>query len=468
MTRRRRLFLAFGVILVFELGLAGLVYRRVQAVEDRFQEAEQRYLMDTAEFAATLLGNESHDGKLDVHITQPVTGPRPSEPRVRRVIRRVGGLRMAITDHTGQVVYDSTGRDLRPESLPQPQGGAKTALSVEVVPGESDSVVYVTVPIVAEGRQVGVVTVGKSTRLVQPLVEAARRNVLIVGASAGLAVLLLTLGILLWLMRPFDLIVDYIRMVRNRQYPDRPHLRRTGLGAVGAALDELVDAMAGRRYAENYVQTLTHEINAPLSAIVAGAELLEDPMPEAQRERFVTDIREQAHRIKLIVQRLLELAALENRHDLAQREAIDLASLLREVTDSLAAEARTRGIEFDITAPGGCIVEGEKFLLVRALTNLLRNALDFSPPGGRVDIRVETSHRWYQIAIRDQGPGIPAFAAKRVFERFYSLPRPDTGKKSTGLGLSFVQEIAELHRGQVDLAQHPEGGAVARIRLPKA
>jgi two-component system sensor histidine kinase CreC len=71
-----------------------------------------------------------------------------------------------------------------------------------------------------------------------------------------------------------------------------------------------------------------------------------------------------------------------------------------------------------------------------------------------------------ELSVRDQGPGIPDFALDRAFEKFYSLRRPDTGKKSTGLGLSFVREIAQLHRGVAALGNHPEGGAVATLRLP--
>ncbi len=70
--------------------------------------------------------------------------------------------------------------------------------------------------------------------------------------------------------------------------------------------------------------------------------------------------------------------------------------------------------------------------------------------------------------MRDQGPGIPVFARRRLFEHFYSLPRPGTQKRSTGLGLSFVREIAELHHGRVEVGNHPEGGAIARLRLPRS
>jgi two-component system sensor histidine kinase CreC len=114
-----------------------------------------------------------------------------------------------------------------------------------------------------------------------------------------------------------------------------------------------------------------------------------------------------------------------------------------------------------------CLLDGDPFLLHRALTNLLQNAIDFSPVGGQIEVEVAAAARECQIRVRDHGPGIPDYALDRVFEKFYSLRRPGSGKKGTGLGLTFVKEIAELHRGGVQLRNHPDGGAVATLTLPR-
>lgn len=83
-----------------------------------------------------------------------------------------------------------------------------------------------------------------------------------------------------------------------------------------------------------------------------------------------------------------------------------------------------------------------------------------------MDVTIRAAGRQYQINMRDHGPGLPDYALDRVFEKFYSLRRPNSDKKGTGLGLSFVQEIAELHRGGITLRNHAEGGAVAVLTLP--
>ena len=119
-------------------------------------------------------------------------------------------------------------------------------------------------------------------------------------------------------------------------------------------------------------------------------------------------------------------------------------------------------------------VRGERFLLVQAVVNLVQNAIEFSPTGGRVTVRIEPCDgdqdgmREVRVVIDDQGPGVPEFARERIFERFYSLPRPDGGRKSTGLGLGFVREIAALHGGSVTVDNRAEGGVRAVLRVPVA
>jgi hypothetical protein len=138
----------------------------------------------------------------------------------------------------------------------------------------------------------------------------------------------------------------------------------TGIHRIGAAIDEMLEALDGRRYVENYVATLTHEIKTPLSTIRAGAELLETPMPAARRAWFLTNLREQSDRIQELIERLLELAALEKRHELTRCQPLDLAGLVREAADSLALDAAIREVRLEIRVPPARVVEGDRFLLL--------------------------------------------------------------------------------------------------------
>jgi two-component system sensor histidine kinase CreC len=110
-------------------------------------------------------------------------------------------------------------------------------------------------------------------------------------------------------------------------------------------------------------------------------------------------------------------------------------------------------------------VRGDPFLLQQAVGNLIDNAIDFAPENSPLEIIVAACDCGCEIRVRDHGAGAPDFALPRLFERFFSLPRPATGRKSTGLGLAFVQEVARLHGGSASFANHPDGGAVATLRL---
>ena len=115
---------------------------------------------------------------------------------------------------------------------------------------------------------------------------------------------------------------------------------------------------------------------------------------------------------------------------------------------------------------GTWALEGDVFLLRRALGNLIDNAVAFSPPAGTVELCVEASEGQVRFIVRDRGPGVPDYARERVFERFYSLPRPDGGQRSSGLGLPFVREVMRLHGGEATLTNRPDGGAEAVLSLP--
>jgi two-component system sensor histidine kinase CreC len=276
--------------------------------------------------------------------------------------------------------------------------------------------------------------------------------------------LLLVLSV--WLTRPFGFTADLLRIVRQEGWRHPGRLWRRLSTVTKTAFWDMRDALAGRSYTEEYVQALTHELKSPLTAIRGSAELLQESMPPQQRERFVTNIREQVQRLQALADRLLELASLEKRRTVDDSEPVELAELARDATSAVEPAADRKQVTLTLQVAEGIRVAGDRFLLRQAFINLLSNAIDFSPQGGTVDIVAAVCGSRVEITVRDHGAGVPDYALDRVFERFYSLQRPDSGKKGTGLGLAFVREIASLHGGQAHLANHPEGGAVATLTLP--
>ncbi|MDB5825867.1 MAG: two-component system sensor histidine kinase CreC, partial [Variovorax sp.] len=149
---------------------------------------------------------------------------------------------------------------------------------------------------------------------------------------------------------------------------------------------------------------------------------------------------------------------------------VALGVLLREAADSARTSAAARGVTVQVDGPredlGELYGDGDRFLLQQAVSNLLANAIDFSPDDGEVTLALRVAGRNAVVTVRDHGSGIPDYAQSKVFEKFYSLARPHTMKKSTGLGLAFVKEIAALHSGRIELANAKGGGAIATLTLP--
>jgi len=233
------------------------------------------------------------------------------------------------------------------------------------------------------------------------------------------------------------------------------------------AFEEMRVALEGKAYVERYTQALAHEFKAPLTAIRGAAELLGEDMPREERARFIANLRAESDRLQLIVDRLLELSALEARRAGTAMGPVDLAQVVHDVRDRSAGFASARRVSLAFAGGGGPVrVQGEKFLLAQAVGNLVQNAIEFSRAGGTVSVALQVGNGRAWVSVEDDGPGVPAYALEKVFDRFYSLPRPDTGRKSSGLGLSIVREIARLHGGGVTLENRSVGGARAELTLP--
>lgn len=199
-------------------------------------------------------------------------------------------------------------------------------------------------------------------------------------------VLVLAVMVSMWPVRPFGPIADYARYIKAQQGFHPARLLRRAWDLMRAAFDEMRDALAGRNYVADYVQTLTHEVKSPLSAIRGAAELLQEPMEETQRQRFVTNIQRETQRILEMVDRMMELTALETRRALDNAQPVALLPLLDELAYASQGVATQRGCRITVAAREDVTVEADPFLLRRAVSNLLDNALDFSPEGSHIEL----------------------------------------------------------------------------------
>jgi len=147
-------------------------------------------------------------------------------------------------------------------------------------------------------------------------------------------------------------------------------------------------------------------------------------------------------------------------------EQISVSALFQAVIESKRAILEKRQIRLITQVPQNIQLKGDKLLLHQAFSNLIQNAIDFSSAHSEIKLRGHIQGTMLALIVEDNGTGIPAYATGKVFNKFFSLQRPDSGKKSTGLGLNFVQEVAGLHHGEVKLQNLPEKGVRATMILP--
>lgn len=439
------------------------------------RQSLEEVLVDTANLLAELIADEVAEERLQqgrFDSAMSAFAKRRLDARIWFLKKRDPNMIVYVTDAQGIVLYDSRGRDLGMDysswndvylTLRGEYGARTTRESPE---DEFSSVMYVAAPIRRDDKTIGVVSVGKPSVVVQPFVERALGNIEEKGALVILAALALGLLITYWLTFSIRKLTCYAREVQDGKRPQVPHLREQELAQLADAMDAMRRELEGKDYVENYLHSLTHELKSPLAAIQGTAELLDEDMPRPDRQRFIGNIRVEAQRLHQVVEQLLQLAALEKRQGLTDPQPLDTAPLIEALCEERQWRARQMEIRFHCVLAKETKPVAERFLLQQALGNLIDNAIDFSPKGGMIEICSRELEGDWEFTVSDQGPGVPDYALQRVFERFYSLPRPNDGARSSGLGLSFVREVAQLHGGKVSLENREERGSVACLVIP--
>jgi two-component system sensor histidine kinase CreC len=470
-----RLFL--GVFLI--VGVAAFFVMRVfvDEVKPGVRQAMESSLADTATVLAELAADDLRTG----HIADGVFARRVEAAKQRRIGATVWKFRkdrfdyrIYVTDARGIVRYDSQGTDVghdysRWNNVYRTLRGAYGARSSPERPDASAStVMHVSAPIHdPAGNIIGVLTVANPNRTTEPFIAASQREILRKGGI--LLAISAVIGLLMtaWLARGIGRLNTYAKAVSAGVRAEPPPPRADEIGDLGQALESMRRKLDGKDYVEGYVQALTHEMKGPLAAIRGAAELLQEPLPAQEHARFARNVQSQGARLTEMIDKLLALSTVEQQGWLQKQEPIAVTRLLADVGEIIAPVARSQGIELCVVSPPtGLTVAGDLFLLRQALLNLVENAVAFAPSGSVVELKADAVEGGIRFTVADRGPGIPDFATARVFDRFYSLARPRTGDRSSGLGLPFVREVATLHRGQASLRNREGGGAIAEFTLP--
>jgi two-component system, OmpR family, sensor histidine kinase CreC len=441
-----------------------------------FLESVEDPLADQANLLAAVVGAHMETNRFDPQELDQIfqqTYSRSLPARIYGFPKTRVDMRVYITDVSGRVIFDSwdpknIGADYshwRDVSMTlRGEYGTRTSRCDPSDP--ASTVLYVGAPILVNGKIAGVLTVAKPTTNINAFIRLEKPTILHRWYLATFLAIVLSFAVSLWLTLPIKRLTRYANDVRDGKRVALPPVGRSELRDMALALENMRDALEGKKYVEQYIHTFTHEIKSPLSAIRAAAELLDEEMPREKRERFLSNIRTEAGRIQDLVDRMLELSELESQRDLRNVAAISLQSLIQTVLESMEPMFARKALRVECCLDENIRIPGDPFLLHRAISNIVQNAVDFSPAGGSITITSHSDGKEVTLTIDDQGTGIPGNYRERVFDRFFSLQRPDTGKKSTGLGLNFVKEVATLHKGDIRLENLPDKGLRAVLSLP--
>ncbi len=471
----------FGYFLLVSLLAAYVLSLVKDEIKPAVRQSSEEVLVDTANLLAELIQPDFVAGRLDdgrfARAMQQFAARNP-QAKVWGVARDKTFLRVYVTDAKGIVQLDSTGQAVgqdfsqwRDVALTlRGEYGARSTLADAKDP--LSTIMHVAAPIKDGDKIIGVLTVARPNWAMQPFIERSEGKLW----RAGIVLLLVGLGIgalfSWWLSHGITKLTRFAKDVSAGQAAAIPSFTANReLTTLAEALGAMREKLEGKAYVENYVHGLTHELKSPLAGIRGAAEILTEEgraLNESDHARFVGHIRNESDRMQQIVDRLLQLATLEARHGLKDAQPCNLYHLIREVIAALTPQAGTRQIQLTASDEIQALtLNAEAFLLQQAIRNLLQNALDFTPEGGHIELALLNKGIAVQITVNNNGEAIPDYALERLFERFYSLPRPNTGQKSTGLGLALSRTIVQLHGGEIRIG-NVEGGVEAIIELPHA
>ncbi len=462
-----RLLFAFFVI----NGIAAFFVLRVFTAEIKpsVREVMEDIMVDTANLLAELASDDMAAGLLEGgRFAAQVRNyaVRPIDAKIWGLEKQSLDFRVYVTDAKGLVLFDSEnkaqGQDYsrwRDVALTlRGEYGARATREVQT--DDRSAVMYVAAPILHQQKIIGVLTVAKPISTIQDFIDRAERKVVVNGLlllalSAALGVIV-TLW-MVWNIRKLRQYAQSVQAGQNLALPEVPG----ELGDLAVAMQSMRQRLEGREYIENYIRALTHELKSPMAAIRASGELLQDDLSQADRAQFAGQVVAQSQRVQRLVERMLELTKLEQRavghHGIHNAAGVALADCVQDALLAHHAQITIKNIAVraDSTASNHQL---DREMIVLAVSNLLENAIDFSPAGSAIDVTC-TAH---SIIVQDYAGGVPDYALARLGERFFTTPRPNGARSGSGLGLAIVRQIMALHGGELRLA-NAQGGLRAEL-----
>jgi two-component system phosphate regulon sensor histidine kinase PhoR len=248
-------------------------------------------------------------------------------------------------------------------------------------------------------------------------------------------------------------------------------LPREGLpGGAVIVFHDITELKHLEQVRKDFIANISHELRTPLSSIRGYAETLaEGGLNDRQRaERFLNTIRRHAERLSNLLGDILSLSRIESGEALLRRREFDMVQAVVDILDQLKGRAEAKTISTSVSAGAEAVpVVASREFIDQVLINLVDNAIKYSPPGSKVEVRVNSDGGEVQVDVVDTGIGIPAEDLDRVFERFYRVAKDRSRKvEGTGLGLAIAKNIIAAHHGRIWVASEPGKGSTFSFVIP--
>ncbi len=219
-----------------------------------------------------------------------------------------------------------------------------------------------------------------------------------------------------------------------------------------------------------FVSNISHELRTPIASIVGFSETIaSDPnMPEEMKQEFNLIILNEGKRLAKLINDVLDISRMESGRLILNKSKVNLARLLKEVITHEKGSAEEKGLIITLeTPPEEIIAEIDEERFSQALQALMKNAIKFSSKKGRIKVILNNLYREVEIIISDTGVGIPEKDIPYLFQKFYRVNRPDSDLPGAGMGLVFVKQIVDLHKGLINIQSEPNKGTTILIKLLK-
>ncbi|WP_374295722.1 two-component system sensor histidine kinase CreC [Acinetobacter sp.] len=452
-----RIWFFFSLILIVVLWF--MLYTINQQIKPNVRQVVEDTLAENANIVAQLIAEDVHSGyvntpEFNVKIQHALS--RDLHAQIWQHSKNQIHQQIYITDAKGIVLYDSTGVGTGQDysqwndvylTLRGRYGARSTRTNVD---DEQSSTMYIAAPIIYDSQLIGVVSLGKPNFSVQPYISRAQKHFLEKAIWVAIISLLFASIVAWWLRRSIDRVRRYAQALAPVN--EAPHFYSAKeLNQVTQAVTEMREKLEDRAYVEHYVNTLTHELKSPLTAIQASAEILQDPLPFDHQQHFARNIEEQSKRLRDLIDRMLLLTRLEKSAKKFERERLNLSVLIENLIEAQGSRIQQKKIQLIQQIQPNCELNSDAFWLKQAVNNVLDNALDFTPNEGVVIVQLTEQEHHFQIVLFNQGTLIPDFAMTHIFEHYYSLPRPETQQRSSGIGLTIVQQVLDGSGGTIQI-----------------